>query len=149
MLREAEAGQKVIKLYVERISKTTCFKHLISTSLRGYNLMIPHKADQTARSKSKRPRPVDGIPKQIYPSFLAPISSFRLSLCCTNMGVVHLKILRSAIGKRVTKVRRWYLGSKFQARERLAQMGLQRTNHDEHERFGIPTQRILQQVCQL
>lgn len=43
MLREAEAGQKVIKLYVERISKTTCFKHLISTSLRGYNLMIPHK----------------------------------------------------------------------------------------------------------
>ena len=32
-----------------------------------------------------------------------------------------------------------YLGCEFQTRERLAEMRLQRTYHDEHESFGIPS----------
>ena len=42
-----------------------------------------------------------------------------------------------------------YLRRKLQTRQRLAQMRLQRRNHDKHERLRISTQRMLEQICQL
>ena len=42
-----------------------------------------------------------------------------------------------------------YLCCKLQTGQSLAEMRLKRTDHDEHERLGITTQRKLKQVCQL
>lgn len=42
-----------------------------------------------------------------------------------------------------------YLGGKLQTRYRLAQMALERADHDEHERLGISAQRELEEIRQL
>ena len=35
------------------------------------------------------------------------------------------------------------LSGEFQARQRLAQMGMQRADHDKHECFGVAAERLL------
>ena len=45
--------------------------------------------------------------------------------------------------------RRAYLGGKLQAGQRLGQMGLQRTDHDEHEGLAVSAEGELEEICQL
>lgn len=42
-----------------------------------------------------------------------------------------------------------HLGREFEARQRLAEVGVQRGDHDEHERLAVAAKGELQQVGQL
>lgn len=86
---------------------------------------------------------------------ILPASSFQLLPGRSDMRIVYLnqKISKSArpppptlhgMTKDIT-----YLGSESQTRQCLPQMRLQRTDHTEHKRLAIPSQRELQQICQL
>jgi hypothetical protein len=48
-----------------------------------------------------------------------------------------------------TNMRVMNLGRKFETRDRFLEMRLQRGHHDEHESFGVSTEGVLEEVCQL
>ena len=42
-----------------------------------------------------------------------------------------------------------HLGCELETGDGFLQVGLQRADHDEHERFGVAAEGVLQEVCQL
>lgn len=67
------------------------------------------------------------------------LASLGLFPCGPDVGVVNLRVVVSG--------GRWMgyggpadLGSELQARQSLAQMRLERTDHDEHERFRVASE---------
>lgn len=63
------------------------------------------------------------------------------------MSIVHLNDRQC----RLTKSGNHFtnLGSELEARNRLIEVRLKRTDHDEHERLRIASKRVLQEVRQL
>lgn len=75
------------------------------------------------------------------------VPDFCLSLSSTDVCVVDLVIISARRSSVTWKLP--YLSCKLQARQGLVQVRLQWTDHDEHKRLRVSTQRELQQVCQL
>jgi hypothetical protein len=50
---------------------------------------------------------------------------------------------------RSPNMRIMYLGRKFETRQRLREMRLQRRDHDEHERFTVTAEGELEEICEL
>ena len=46
-------------------------------------------------------------------------------------------------------VRVVHLLRELETRDRFLEMGLERGDHDEHECFRVPAERVLEEVCQL